>query len=460
MKRLCGIAMIVLGGMCVSNGALAQTQQTPQPMPQAPAPQASTPAQQTTATPGPNERQLTLQEAEATAIRNNPEITVAKLQAMQAHEFVREARSALLPQANLSVTAVDSNPGTRISAGYLTNPTVYPRAAAGVTVNQLITDFGRTQNLIANSAFQAKAVDQNAVATQQQIVLAVDQAFYNTLETKALLQVAEETVKARQLLVDQIQALTNAKLKSDLDLSFSKVDFARARLLLLESQNNYQASLSTLSAIMGYPEQQEFATVEPPMQTVAPAVDPTPLIQEALNQRPEVKSLEDQVSAAAKFSKAEHDLWWPTINASGAAGLAPVRDDHVSSSYGAVGVNINIPVFNGFLFNARAKSADLDVEMRKKQLQDLQNNIARDVRNSWLDSEKAYERLTVTQQLREQANLALELAQARYKLGLGTIVEFSQAELQKTDADLQDTDAHYQYLLTRIVLAYEMGQIR
>lgn len=458
MKRLWGI-VTVLGTLCVGNGALAQTQQAPQPMPQA-APQANLPAQQMAATPGPNARQLTLQEAEATAIRNNPEITVGKLQAMQAHEFVREARSALLPQANLSVTAVDSNPGTRISAGYLTNPTVYPRAAAGVTVNQLITDFGRTQNLIANSAFQAKAVDHNAVATQQQIVLAVDQAFYNTLETKALLQVAEETVKARQLLVDQIQALTNAKLKSDLDLSFSKVDFARARLLLLESQNNYQASLSTLSAIMGYREQQEFATVEPPMQTVAPAVDPAPLIQEALNQRPEVKSLQDQVSAAAKFSKAEHDLWWPTINASGVAGLAPVRDDHVSSSYGAVGVNINIPVFNGFLFNARAKSADLDAEMRKKQLQDLQNNIARDVRNSWLDSEKAYERLTVTQQLREQANLALELAQARYKLGLGTIVEFSQAELQKTDADLQDTDAHYQYLLTRIVLAYEMGQIR
>jgi outer membrane protein len=459
VKRLWGM-VIVLGAMWVSDGALAQAPQSPRPMPQTPAPQASTPPQQTATTPGPNAPQLTLQEAEATAIRNNPEITVGKLQAMQAHEFVREARSALLPQANLSVTAVDSNAGTRISAGYLTNPTVYPRAAAGVTVNQLITDFGRTQNLIANSAFQAKAVDQNAIATQQQIVLAVDQAFYNTLETKALLQVAEETVKARQLLVDQIQALTNAKLKSDLDLSFSKVDLARARLLLLESQNNYQASLSTLSAIMGYPEQQEFATVEPLVQTMAPAVDPAPLIQEALNQRPEVKSLEDQVSAAAKFSKAEHDLWWPTINASGVAGLAPVRDDHVSSSYGAVGVNINIPVFNGFLFNARAKSADLDAEMRKKQLQDLQNNIARDVRNSWLDSEKAYDRLTVTQQLREQANLALELAQARYKLGLGTIVEFSQAELQKTDADLQDTDAHYQYLLTRIVLAYEMGQIR
>lgn len=379
---------------------------------------------------------------------------------MQAREFVREARSALLPQANLSVTAVDSNPGSRISAGLLTNPTVYPRAAAGASVSQLITDFGRTTNLVSNQVFQAKAQDENAVATQQQIVLAVDQAFYNTLETKALLQVAEETVKARQLLVDQIQALTNAKLKSDLDLSFSNVDLARAKLLQLESKNNYDASLSTLSAILGYPEQQDFAAAEPPLQVAPPPMDAGPLIQEALNQRPEVRALEDQVTAASKYGKAEHDLWWPTVSASGVVGLAPVRDDHISNWYGAVGVNINIPIFNGFLFNARAKSADLETEMQRKRLQDLQNNVARDVRNSWLDTQKAFERLSVTQQLRQQANLALELAQARYKLGLGTIVEFSQAELQKTDADLQDTDAHYQYLLTRIVLAYEMGQTR
>jgi outer membrane protein len=442
----CAVTVLLAG----SGVGLAQQQ-----LPSAPTPTAS--AQTNASTAG---RQLTLQQAEATAIKNNPEITVGKLQAMQAREFVREARSALLPQANLSVTAVDSNPGSRISAGLLTNPTVYPRAAAGASVSQLITDFGRTTNLVSNQVFQAKAQDENAGATQQQIVLAVDQAFYNTLETKALLQVAEETVKARQLLVDQIQALTNAKLKSDLDLSFSNVDLARAKLLQLESKNNYDASLSTLSAILGYPEQQDFAAAEPPLQVAPPPMDAGPLIQEALNQRPEVRALEDQVTAASKYGKAEHDLWWPTVSASGVVGLAPVRDDHISNWYGAVGVNINIPIFNGFLFNARAKSADLETEMQRKRLQDLQNNVARDVRNSWLDTQKAFERLSVTQQLRQQANLALELAQARYKLGLGTIVEFSQAELQKTDADLQDTDAHYQYLLTRIVLAYEMGQTR
>ena len=407
-----------------------------------------------------NGRRLTLEEAEAIALRNNPEITVSKLQALEAREFVRETRSAFYPQANLSLTAVTSNPGSRIAAGYLTNPILYPRAAAGASVSQLITDFGRTQNLLSSSEFTAKAADQNAVATKQQIVLAVDEAFYNTLETMALLHVAEETVKERQLRVDQVQALTNSKLKSELDLSFVKVDLARAKLLLLDARNNYDASQSTLSAILGYPDRQDFATVEPAEQVRPPAPDAVPLIQQALQQRPEVRSLANELSAATKFSKAEHDLWWPTVNALGVVGLAPVRANQIDSWYGAVGVNINIPVFNGFMFNARAKTADLETEVKRKRLEDLQDNVARDVRNSWLDTGKAYERLSVTRQLREQADLALELAEARYKLGLGTIVEYSQAELEKTDAELQDTDAHYRYFLSQIVLEYQMGLSR
>jgi outer membrane protein len=408
----------------------------------------------------PTGMELTIQQAEAIALRNNPQITVGRLQALQSHESLRETRSVLLPQAYLSVTGVQSDPGSRISAGFITNPIVYPRTAAGATVNQLVTDFGRTKNLISSQEFQAKAAEETSLATQQQIVLAVDQAFYNALETKALQQVAEETVSARQLLVDQIQALTTAKLRSDLDLSFSQVDLGRAKLLLLESKNNYQASLSVISAILGYPGRQDFVLVETPSPEVAPALDATTLIQQALQARPEVQALQDEVTSATKFSKAEHDLWWQSVNATGVVGLAPVRDPHISSWYGAAGVNINIPVFNGFLFNARARSADLETQAQQQRLKDLQNNIARDVRNAWLDTQKAFERLSLTRQLREQADLALELAQARYKLGLSSIVEYSQANLQKTQADLEDTDAHYQYQVTQIFLAYQLGETR
>jgi outer membrane protein len=114
-------------------------------------------------------------------------------------------------------------------------------------------------------------------------------------------------------------------------------------------------------------------------------------------------------------------------------------------------------VFNGFLFSARAKAADLQTEVVRQRLADLRNNLARDVRTSWEQTNQAYERLSVTQQLREQADLALDLAQQRYNLGLGSIVEFTQAELGKTEADIADTDATYQYRLTQIVLFYTIA---
>jgi outer membrane protein len=405
-------------------------------------------------------RELTLDQAEALTLKNNPQITIGKLRALVAHQYVREARSALLPNAYLSVTAVDSNPGSRLAAGGLNNSILFPRAAAGATVGQLITDFGRSTNLLASSESQAKAEDQNAAATTAQIVLVVDQAFYNVLETKALVAVAEQTVDSRQLLVDKIKALTDAKLKSELDLSFASVDLARGKLLLLEAHNNYQASLAALSAILGYPDEQDFQLVEEQTAIAAPAPEVLPLIQQALQQRPEVLALQDEVQAAQDFGSAEHDLWRPTVSALGVVGEAPVRDNHIPNWYGAVGVNVNIPIFNGFLFNARAKSADLQTEVNRQKLADLRNNIARDVRNSWQDTNRAYERLSVTQQLREQAGLALDLAQSRYNLGLGSIVEFSQAELQKTEADIADTDAKYQYRLTQIVLAYTIAAPR
>ena len=134
-----------------------------------------------------------------------------------------------------------------------------------------------------------------------------------------------------------------------------------------------------------------------------PPLDVNPLIMQALQQRPEVQALQDQVTGAEKFSHAEHDLWKPTISALGTTGMAPVRSPQISSWYGAAGININVPVFSGFLFDARAKTADLQTEISRQRLAELKNNIARDVRNSWQDTNRAYERLSVTRELREQA---------------------------------------------------------
>ncbi len=416
-------------------------------------------ADQTPAHSGPSPTSLTLAQAEALALRNNPQITIGKLNALVAWQYVREARSALLPTAYLSLTAVDSEAGSRITAGGLNNPVVFPRAAGGANVSQIITDFGHTTNLLHSSEFRARAEDQNSAATTADVVLAVDRSFYAALDSRDLVTVAQSTIGARQAFVDKIQALANAKLKSDVDLSFAKVDLARARLLLLEAQNNFDAALAALSAILGYPDQQNFQLVDESLQLLPPAPELQPLILEAIRQRPELQALHLSVQSAAKNASAEHDLWRPTISALGVVGSVPVRDDRITPNwYGAVGVNINIPVFNGFLYSARASAADLETQAARQKFMDMRNNIARDVRISWEDTNRAYQRLSVTEQLRQQADLALDLAQQRYNLGLGSIVEFSQAELGKTEADIADTDAKYRYRLSQLVLKYAIAE--
>jgi outer membrane protein len=398
---------------------------------------------------------LTVKDAEGLALKNNPQITSSRLTALAAHQVTREVRSNLWPQAYADLTGVDSSEGSRISAGALNNPIIFERAAYGATVRQLITDFGHTTNLVASTRLQEKAEDQSALATKEQILLATDQAFYGVLQARAVLRVAQQTVDSRQLLSDQVSALTKSKLKSDLDLSFANVNLSQAKLLLLDAQNNEQAALGSFSAILGYPTLQVFDLVEDTKPVVSPPADVSQLIGEALTQRPEILAATFQYESAQKLHVASRDLMFPTINALGAVGQAPIRNDNLSSWYGAVGVNVQIPVFNGFLYPARSRETDLRAQAAQQRLMDLRNRIARDVRTSWLNANTVYQRLSVTQQLLDQANLALDLAQTRYNLGLGSIVELSQAQLQQTQAEISNAQAGYDYRVAEAILLYE-----
>jgi len=388
-------------------------------------------------------------------MRNNPQITAARLQALASQQVVRETRSSYWPTATANLTAVDSQTNSRITAGALNNPIIFERAAAGASVSQLITDFGRTKNLVASASLSAKAEDQNALATREQVLLAVDQAFYGVLQAQAVLHVADETVANRQVVVDQVQALAKSALKSDLDLSFAQVNLAQAKLLLLDARNNEKSAQAALAALLGYVTPQEFDVVDEPATTGGPPASLDELIQQAVNSRPELQAINFQYQSAEKLKTAERDSLLPTISALGAVGGTPVRDYHLSPWYGAVGVDMEIPVFNGFLFSARAKEAELRAQVVQQRLVDLRNTIARDVRTSWLNANNAYDRLDVTNQLLKQANLALDLAQTRYKLGLSSIVELSQAQLQQTQAEITQSQAGYEYRLSLAVLRYQ-----
>ena len=401
---------------------------------------------------------LTLADAQRLAVQNNPQFSAAGLTAAAAHQVPAQYRANFGPSVAGSVTSVGADNGSRLAAGGLNNPVVYDHVGSGLTVGQLITDFGRTSNLVAMSKLRADAQDQATEGTRAQILLETSRAFFALLRAQAVMRVADQTVEARQVVVDQVSALAESKLKSTLDVSFANVNLAEAKLLQVQAQNEVKSAEANLAAAIGLPGTPGFVLNEEPMPAPLPdRIDP--LIQQAIQDRPELKDLRLQQSAGARFAKAEHDLYFPSIGVIGTAGFVPAGYAAIPGRYGAIGLNVTIPVFNGGLFKARQAEAELRARASMQNVNDLENRVTRDVRVAYLNATTAYDRLALTQQLLQQAQLSLDLAQNRYDLGLGSIVELSQAQLNVTSAQIADATAHYDFQTQRVMVNYEIGAL-
>ncbi len=290
---------------------------------------------------------LSLQQAQELAMKNHPRITQAELAALASKEVVRESRSGFFPVITANVTAAGtSGDNTRIGAGGLNNSLILAREAEGVNISQLITDFGRTANLTASSKLQARAQEQNALATRAQILLAVDSAYFDALQAQSILDVARQTVATRQVTFDRVNELAKNKLRSGLDVSFARVDLDSSKLLLANANNDLLSAFANLSNVLGDRQQQNYRLVDEPVP-MNPSLDDSQLVQATMRDRPDLIQLRLQRDAALRFARAEKDLHYPTISAVGSAGLnLPSGDPGIEErNYAAAGVNLSIPAY-------------------------------------------------------------------------------------------------------------------
>ena len=120
-------------------------------------------------------RRLTLKEAKDIALKNHPQIQSARLSALAANQVTREARSVYFPSASAGLTGAGAIPNSRIAAGFLNNPTSLNRYSNGIAIGQLITDFGRTQNLVRSARLSAQASNETFLARQADVLLQLNQ---------------------------------------------------------------------------------------------------------------------------------------------------------------------------------------------------------------------------------------------------------------------------------------------
>jgi outer membrane protein len=408
---------------------------------------------------GQTRQPLSLQEAEERALTNHPQVRAAQYSAQAAAETVKQVRSAYFPAVAGSVTGTEAETGSRIAAGGLNNPIILDRFAGGVSVTQMVTDFGRTRALVQSTDLRADVQQQSITTRRADVLLQLNRAYFTALRARAIQQVAQETADARQLVVDQVTAQAASGLKSDLDVSFARVNLAQAQLLLLQARNDVEAAFTVLSAAMGSSDATTYDLAEEPLPQ-EPSGDSQALVAQALRDRPDLAAERFSHQAALRFADAQSHLWLPTVSVIGAFGVTPYRQIGLNSRYSAIGVNLTLPIATGGLIEARRAEAGFAASSEEQRLHDLENAVSRDVRTAWLDAHASFRRLDLARQLQTHAADALDLAQTRYDNGLGSIVELTQAQLSKTQADIEAASARYDCQVRTAVLKYQTGEFK
>ena len=386
---------------------------------------------------------------------------MAQLTAEAVQQQIREVRSGFFPQVYGEINAVEAPEGTRLSAlNGLNNPSIFSRQSDGIMINQLITDFGRTFDLTQSARFSADAARYRLDATRAIIVLAVDRAYFDLRRAQAVMEVSQDTIKARQFSSDQINVLFKNKLKSSLDAGFAKVEVEQAQLLSIQAHNDYLEAEAALSAVMGFHDAMHFSLQPEPLNSGDPGT-PDQLIFQAFAQRPELAALKSDEEAARRLTQGERAAQYPKVTALGYGGINPVYDPKgLDHHYYAAGINVEIPLATGGKLDARARETALLDQAALSKIVDLQNSLARDVRQVLLNIDTARRKIDVTNEMIQNTSEALKLAQARYQLGTSSIVELTQAELNDTEAKLQATSARYDYQIARCLLDFTTGARR
>jgi outer membrane protein len=406
-------------------------------------------------------QQLTLEEATKIALQNHPLVLSAQFGTQAAAENVDDVFSAYLPQVTGDAVRTFDDRGTVIAAsGGLTSSSVIERGSVGLELNQLITDFGKTTNLIASSKLQLESQKEHTNFVRDTVLLNVIAAYYDVLRSQSLLEVAKDALKTRSTLFDQITELRKVKLRSDLDVSIAQSSIADANLLLIKARSAVDDAQATLSEALGLNEPRIFEPVDR-VNIVPPPNSIGNLISTALEQNPEINSLKAEGDALMKTAAAARDAKYPTVSAIGLAGGSPYRVDgqSIAHHYEAAGFLVSVPFFTGGRITAEEKEAEYKALAAQKDLTAKMNELQRDVRIAFDNVQTAYQNIEVTRQLLKSTHESLQLTQTRYQLGRSSIVDLNEAQLADTQAAITEANADYDYLVQRAVLDYRVGNI-
>jgi outer membrane protein TolC len=472
-----GLAVAATVMVAAGGPALAQAPPNPSVLPRPPAPVEANPLAAKPAAARPRVRVLSLEDAVRLALAQHPQTRAARIRIKSAQARVGQARAAYYPQVNVwleyirateagSATIFVSFPGLARVGG--SNPTGvrnydnFNNYLAALLVNQLIYDFGRTAGAVASQEALVKSTRLNEQLVALNIAFTASQAYYAVLAGREQVRVGEEALVRTTRILDFAQAGQRAGLRPPNEVARAEADVANARLALIRARANLDLSRAQLAQAVGN------ASLE---VDVAPSTAPTggaPTEHEALSaaigRRPELQALAAQAESLRGQLRSARGGHLPRLEAIGGFNVrgqfavpAPLKSIDAPNWYAAL--VLNFPIFQGFFVKERENELTADMRALRASVDDVRQTIALEVKQALLNIAAAEEAQVAAQKSVDAAKLALEISEGRYRTGLGTIVEVTDAQATYIAAQSAGVRAVYDARWARAVLSRATGTI-
>lgn len=416
----------------------------PQPLP------AQTPAPQ----PG---NVLTLDEAIQIALENHPSIKASKERIGAQEAVVGQQVAAYYPTISMTNFYQTGNQaGT--SVGVTNNAVETYLMRTGV--NMTLYNFGKREGTVQSARDTLDATNFNYKTTVDGVILGVKQAYFAYLGLRALVKVQEETVKSRQLLANQAQGFYEVGTRARIDVARAESNLYLAEANLITAQNAVKVAWATLKNTMGVRDLPERPLVEDVTMTpVGYTLDGAKEI--AFASRPELKSFDAQRKAQDQLIAVARRGHLPDVVFDG--NYRRSNSSVAESTFPLLGawqiqLSLLIPIFDGFRTTNRVQETLHNYYVIKSQEELQRQQVALDVEQAYLRLMELQERIKANESALNAAKENLDLANGRYQVGVGSIIEATDAQTLYTDAQTTYIRTLYDYKIAEAAFIRAIGQ--
>jgi outer membrane protein len=386
------------------------------------------------------------------ALSNNPATRTTWLEARLAEANLGSVRSAYLPTVDLGASLTHA----RTSSGTATT-----LSGPNLSLDYLLFDFGG-RNAAAEAARQtliASGFTHNQ--TIQDVILNVEQAYYDYLDAKALLTAQEATIKERQTSLDSADARHRAGVATIADVLQARTALSQAKLTYETIDGNLRRLQGTIATLMGLPASTPFVLgdlpADVPAQQVSDAVES--LMTRAVAERPDLAAARAEVERARQRVQVVRSEGLPSVGLGASVGNVFTNGLNRRSTPYSAGISLRVPLFTGFKNTYDIRAAQIETQLAAENARNVEQQVGLQVWTSYYALQTAMQRVTTSRDLLRDATESVDVASGRYRAGIGNILDLLTAQAALENARAEEVQARTDWFLSVAQLAHDTGTL-